>query len=532
MVAAQVEAGSPRVTVVISFRERWRFTALTVASILRHSGGDVAVWLLDPGMPEAVRVAVKPHVDAGQVEVVAVTPGLQPNEWRAQIAPRLVSPFAVFIDNDVVVTPGWLDRMLECADETNAGIVCPLYLWGKQEQSDVIHMAGGKLDLEPAQDGARMTESHRFVNRTVADVADELHREPCGFGEYHCLMMRREVYSAEGIFDPGIVTVHEHIHASMLAREMGFETWFEPTSEVNYLALAEWHVGEVEDFRARWDFSAAESSLAHFARRWGVIDDEDYRFPVRKFLIGHAGRSDLLDPRPDMAARRAQAMTRADLESTFGGLQWLAAERGYSDDDIMFLCRAYRLAMALLENYYRPCGRPFINHLAGTASVLLFYGCPIPHVLAGLLHASLTHGPKGRAMDWLARFATAGGPTKAAADLAILYANRAKVLEPIDLGRSAIDLLPVEVASLYVLDAANEIDMHLSLEVAVSGRTDVYDEAKARTYRTLLERVGLPGMAATLAAIGAGDRRPAIPFKSGQMISFRLGNGPAEVAQS
>lgn len=530
--ATEDESAQPRVTIVVSFRERWRFTALTVASILEHTSGDVAVWLLDPGMPDAVRDELKPHLEAGNLELVAVAPGLQPNQWRAQIAPRLTSPFVVFIDNDVVVTPGWLERMIECAEETGAGIVCPLYLWGKQKQSDVIHMAGGKLDLEPAEDGLRMAESHRHVNRKVADVADELRREPCGFGEYHCLMMRREIYSADNMFDPQIVTVHEHIHASMLAREMGFETWFEPRSEVNYLALAEWRVGELGGFRSRWNLAEAESSLAHFARRWNVVDDADYHFPVRKFLIGHAGRSDVLDPRPGLGARRGQAMTRSDLEASFAGLQWLAAETGYDEYDIVFLCRAYRLATALTEGLYRPCGRPFINHLAGTASVLLFYGCPLPHVLASLLHASLTHGPKDLAINWLARFATAGGPTKPAADLAILYAKRSKLLAPLDLDTTAIDQLPIEAVGLHLVDAANEIDMRLSLEVAVSGRTDVYDEAKIRAHQKLLERVGLSGMAATLGTMTEWGQLPAIPFKAGQVSSFRLGNGPAEVAQS
>ena len=55
---------TPLVTVVVSFRERWRFTAQTVESILRNTDGDFAVWVLDSGMPEDVRAALKPDVDA------------------------------------------------------------------------------------------------------------------------------------------------------------------------------------------------------------------------------------------------------------------------------------------------------------------------------------------------------------------------------------------------------------------------------------------------------------------------------------
>src|SRR5206468_4649806 len=129
--SAATRAKAPRVTIVVSFRERWRFTADTVASIIRHTSGDYALWVLDPDMPNEVRAALKPHIDSGAVRLVQVASGKHPNEWRAEIVPLLSSPYAVFIDNDVVVRAGWLDKMIACAEETGAGIVCPLYLWGE-----------------------------------------------------------------------------------------------------------------------------------------------------------------------------------------------------------------------------------------------------------------------------------------------------------------------------------------------------------------------------------------------------------------
>ncbi len=377
-----------------------------------------------------MRAALKPHVDSGKLELIHVGEGRHPNDVRAEIAPRLTSRYAVFIDNDVVVMPGWLEHMVACAEETGAGIVCPLYLWGDSDESDLIHMAGGDLTLEPTEDGVRMTESHRHVGRRIDEVPARPVRKPCGFGEYHCLMMRREIYSADGMFDPGIVTVHEHIHATLRAKELGYETWFEPAARVNYLAFVPWQVGELPALRSRWDFDAAERSLEEFAKRWNVIDDEDYRQPIRDFLTTHAGHTDLLDPRPGCGARRGQVMTRADLQPTFGGLQWLALESGYDRHDLDILRRAYRLALAAVHGLYRPCGRPFLNHLASTASVLMFYGCPMPHVIAGLLHAAHTHGPAEHTPKWLERFSRTSLKAKTAVRLVNMYGDRAKLLDP------------------------------------------------------------------------------------------------------
>ena len=512
------------VTIVVSFRERWRFTARTVASILAHSGGDFAIWLLDSGIPPAIRDELKPYIAKGRLELVQVSADKQPNHWRAEIAPRLQSKYAVFIDNDVVVLPGWLDRMVACAEETGAGIVCPLYLWGDSEESDLIHMAGGDLTLEPTPGGTRMTESHRHVSRRIDEVPDDLVRRPCGFGEYHCLMMRREVYSAAGLFDSGIVTVHEHIHATMLARELGFDTWFEPEARVNYLAFVPWQIGELPALRSRWDFAAAESSLEAFARRWKVIDDEDYRAPIRGFLATHAGHTDLLDPRPACAARRGEMMARADLQQTFGGLQWLALDSGYDTKDVDLMVRAYRLALALLDGLYRPCGRPFVNHLAGTASVLLFYGCPMPHVVAALLHASFTHGPPAKTpKKWLDQLAANNLEAVTAVAMVERYGPRARLLDQVDLSGAGMAELPLDSASLFLIDAANEIDMFLSFEVPVTGRSDAMPEARLANCLALLDHVGLPGMAATLRALREEADGPNLaPFHRGFETSFRI----------
>ncbi|MEO7635781.1 MAG: glycosyltransferase [Sphingomicrobium sp.] len=526
--AAKVNSAQPDVTIVISFRERWRFTARTVASIVEHTTGNYALWLLDPGLPEAVRAAVMPHIEAGRLTLVPVARDQPPNQARGEIAARLQSRLAVFIDNDVMVTAGWLEALIACADETGAGIVCPLYLWGQNEHSELIHMAGGDLELVPGEDGARMTESHRHVMRKIADVPDDLQRRPCGFGEYHCVMMRREIYSAEGMFEPGIATVHEHIHASMLAREMGFETWFEPASRINYLAFAPWRVGELDALRTRWDYAAAEDSLSHFAQRWNIVDDGDFRAPVHRFLTIHASNTDVLDPRPGLGAARDRVTARTDLEHSFAGLQRLAIERGYDVKDVITLRQAYRLAMGVTAGQYRPCGRPFINHLAGTASVLLFYGCAMPQVVAALLHAAHTHGPKKPTRHALEVFKDFNPQARAATRIVALYADRLPRIDQID--RDALDQLPVEIASLCLLDAANEVDMRLSLEVAVSGRTDILAGERMANIRMVMEQIGLRGLAATLDSLGEGETTM-VPFEKSLKMSFRVkqtGSGEPE----
>ncbi len=88
--------------------------------------------------------------------------------------------------------------------------------------------------------------------------------------------------------------------------------------------------------------------------------------------------------------------------------------------------------------------------------------------------------------------------------------------------------LDLDSASLTLLDAANEIDMFLSLEVPVCGRTDVLSGKRLDNTLALLDQVGLPGMAATLRGAPEAVAGPAlVEFQSGVRLSFRVDEGRA-----
>jgi glycosyltransferase involved in cell wall biosynthesis len=304
---------SAKATIIISFRERWSLTLESIASIIGNTAGPFQLWLLDTGMPDVLRQAAEARYAGSGLRVIDVPGGLWPNQARGRIAAQIETPYAVFIDNDVLVTPGWLDALVACAEQTGAGIVGPLYLWGPDGGSDLIHMAGGDLAVEQEPGGLVMAESHRHLMKRVADMEAQLVRETCGFSEYHCMLMRREVFRDPRVFDDDICCVHEHIHASLVARELGYATWVEPASRVLYLAFAPWRLGELPLLRKRWDREAGERSIQHFARRWNVIDDARSFGGVRGFLEWHTSMVD-----PLLAGRGAAADRRA----TWNGRTW------------------------------------------------------------------------------------------------------------------------------------------------------------------------------------------------------------------
>lgn len=71
------------------------------------------------------------------------------------------------------------------------------------------------------------------------------------------------------------------------------------------------------------------------------------------------------------------------------------AANGYAEDDIRRAADAYDLAVTLFCAAFRPSGRPFINHLVGTASLGAALQVNAAMVLALLLHAAYSFGDFG-----------------------------------------------------------------------------------------------------------------------------------------
>ena len=67
-------------------------------------------------------------------------------------------------------------------------------------------------------------------------------------------------------------------------------------------------------------------------------------------------------------------------------------EIGFGDGDLRKMRAAYELAAPLFASRFRPSGKPFINHLVGTASILTAYQAAAPVIVAGLLHAAYEQG--------------------------------------------------------------------------------------------------------------------------------------------
>lgn len=268
-------AGSqePLVTLVVTPREKWSVCQRSLESMLEHTPQPYAMVWVDGGSPANVRREVADAAAQHGFEVVRTPHYLTPNEARLIGLARVRTRYVVFIDNDVVVAPGWLEPLLDCAETTGAAVVSPVICQGHPVH-EIVHCAGGTCGVKEvvSEDGP---ERHMFEHiasqgRRVADLRHRLSRRETGLAEFHCLLARTEVARRDGMIDPHILNTREHVDFCLNVAEAGGTIWLEPDSIVTYLHDTPLSRSDLPYFMLRWSDAWERRSIEHVIAKRGL----------------------------------------------------------------------------------------------------------------------------------------------------------------------------------------------------------------------------------------------------------------------
>ena len=509
----------PRVTLIMTVRERFQLTLSAIESVMANTSMPFRFVFAAAQVPEWLRPGLAEVAQKYGISVVHNDLPLWPQEIRKKLAPSIDTEYVVFLDNDLLVYPDWLEALVRCADETGAGLVGPLYLWGGGKAPPRVHMAGGTLD--EITDGNRRVLSDKHIGRDAdpQQFPASLGREPCDFLEFHCMLFRTDLAQDPEVIDDRIVCIHEHIDVALTVRKKGYAVLIDFGSRVLYRAFTPISLEDLAVMRQRWTVAQMEKDIATFCAKWNVISDhrsfDDIRYfmnhifpPIEPVRFG-ARQADLQIP-----------MQPGELVRTGNELLDLAAARGYSIEEIRLLCQLVQLAQSLMNGGYRPCGRPFLNHLVGTAGVLLRFDFRMDTVLAGLLHASYTHGrlPSAPGADAGPAIQKAlGGMDSPIEGRVRAYTFRAQKSLRMHPG------LTIAEAEIAAIAAANEIDMRFSGEYDYSGRAAELDAEQVATLAGIMRALGVTGLADTLCAALQHHHAVRPELVTGIPASYRLG---------
>jgi len=261
------QMSDPLVTIVVVPRERFGVTRRSLEAIYANTPGPFHLVYVDGGSPASIRRYLADEARARGFTLVRTDRYLVPNEARNLGLRHARTRYVVFIDNDAVPAPGWLDKLVECAETTGAWIVGPLYFIGEPEDED-IHMAAGDARIEVRPTGRCFVERHRFAGKRPADIRKHLVRMPCEQVEFHCMLVRAAAFERLGPLDEALLSVAEHTDLCMLARREGGAVYFEPGATVTYITSGRFSWSDSAYYFRRWSHAWNESSIEHFRGKW------------------------------------------------------------------------------------------------------------------------------------------------------------------------------------------------------------------------------------------------------------------------
>jgi len=161
---------------------------------------------------------------------------------------------------------------------------------------------------------------------------------------------------------------------------------------------------------------------------------------------------------------------------------------GYSKNERQRVLTAYELAMRLFTGLFLPSGKPFIDHLVGTASILASLHVSIEIVTAGLIHAAYLHGDFGGARKGISkakqkqvRDAVGEEVEEYVARYDGLHWNPETMLRLHD----ALDELGLVDRNVLLMRLANELEHHLDIGVLYFP-----DEKQQRGDQRYIDRYG------------------------------------------
>ncbi|OWY66676.1 glycosyl transferase family 2 [cyanobacterium TDX16] len=275
----------PIVTIVVVPRERFSCTQASLESIYAHTDFPFKLIYVDGNSPAKVRRYLEAQAQEKQFEIIRTNYYLSPNHARNIGLSRVDTKYLVFVDNDVIVSPGWLTALVNCAEETEATVVGPL-MCEKQPIHQRVHFAGGESRVVTDVKGRRhLREKMYKQGHNAVELRPQLKRTQTELAEFHCTLVRREIFDRIGYLDEAMLNTKEHLDFCMTVAQVGGTVYFEPESLVTYVPGPPLEWTDLHFYMLRWSDAWTLGSLQRLREKWNLSEDGYFQTKYKKLGV-------------------------------------------------------------------------------------------------------------------------------------------------------------------------------------------------------------------------------------------------------
>lgn len=273
----------PPPSIVITQREGFSRSRESLLSVLANTPQPYELIYVDGGSPPPVRDEIRRLSEERGFRLIRYERHLSPNEAREAALSHVSGEYTAFLDNDVLVGPGWLEALLTCAAQTGAGVVAPLYL-ELLDGVERLHMFGGHCRIVESG-GDRLLEITHDGRKGQA--RRDLTRIQTEHIEMHGFVIRTALLSALRVFDPAIPTIPENADFCLTVLRAGESIWIEPRSSVTVILPTSVPEPDREFYRLRWSDAWIDSGFARFSEKWALSGPQPVLESQRRWAVAH-----------------------------------------------------------------------------------------------------------------------------------------------------------------------------------------------------------------------------------------------------
>ena len=280
----------PKVTVVVVPRSRFDFSELSLETLYQKTAMPFKLVYVDGNSPPHIKQYLEEQAKQKGFHLIRTEKFIFPHQAHKLGLAQVKTKYTVIIDNDVIVESGWLENLVQCAEDTEAWVVGPVYLEGNPED-EIIHMAGGQAHIYEQEGKRKLFVKLAFTKQRLSTVRSQLQRRPTEHVEFHCVLLRTDVFKKLPLLDEKILSAPENVDLCLSVREAGGKIYFEPNSVVTYAACgATPPPATLTDrpyFLLRWSEAWNRASLEHFRRKWNLTKNDPYIQGQFKWITYH-----------------------------------------------------------------------------------------------------------------------------------------------------------------------------------------------------------------------------------------------------
>ena len=228
-------APTPIATVVVVARsDRWSLTPATLETLLARTDRRHRIVFVDGHALRPVATALDRLSASGRIRVVRRNHFLASNEARNLGAEGAETEWIAFVENDVIMSDGWLDVLIAAAEATMPR-PCTRSISNHNATAcsstgqDRISMSPALLVLVISANTNTLSASTGMRRSAEIEPARHIQAEP------HAIVIRREMLEGMGGLDEGILSWFDHTDLALHHRRLGATAWLVPEVTCTYL---------------------------------------------------------------------------------------------------------------------------------------------------------------------------------------------------------------------------------------------------------------------------------------------------------